>query len=385
MSQVGLKASLAAMPMFRVFLRDAKSGQLNYDWARQIEAMTGIGTDWRRGAGHFLPLDEFGSQVRNSPWETAESVSQRMARATTAIGGLAPVMTVFQRTAAAGAMARFALDATGEKALNMKRMAVIGIDRGMADKIADNMRQHAGFSPGTKVGIGDSRFTALNLDKWDPDARHAFTTALTRWTNKLMQENDIGQMMSVFGSNAGKMMVQFRTFLIGSYANNTLHNLHMRDGATVANFLGSSLLGALSYIAQTHLQSIGREDQQDFLDKKLSLDRIAAVSIHRGGWASLAPQLVDTGAWAAGFDPMFDVRASGQSSNLVGGIPAMDTASNVLNALRGFSHPLHGLPYTQADMRALTGSLPFGNALPVVWASNAMMQGLPRNTPQRHR
>ena len=383
LSQIGVKAAWASMPSFGTFVRDAVTGQLSDKLAAWIEESTGIGSEYMRHASHSLSLDDFGSAIRNSPWETLDKGAGDLARYTTVVGGLTPIMTTLQRWSAAGAVVRFAQDAAGNMELNWKRMRALGLDPETQKSIADCMRKYGGIQEGQNVT--KASVTQLNLDKWPAYERHAFLQAITRWTAKMVQENDIGQMNLMFDTTIGKMLTQFRTFSMGGLANNTLHGLHMADSEAVSGFLGSSALGALSYVAQTHLKTLGMSeaDRQKFVNDRLTLTKVAAAAIHRGNYFSLAPGLLDTGLVAAGMDPMFDqARSSGLASTGFGSNPTFDLADSVVKAVRGVAGAtVRGEPYSRMDLKALIGTLPMGNTLPVQWAANGLMQNMPKASP----
>jgi hypothetical protein len=163
------------------------------------------------------------------------------------------------------------------------------------------------------------------------------------------------------------------------YTKNTLNTLHMRDAEAVSNVLGTTAMGGLLYVAQTYLQSIGRSDQGEFLEKRLSPGAIGAASFQRGGYSSVAPMAIDTGAYALGFDPVFDTRVSGQPSAGIVSNPTVSLFDNAMKATHGAANAALGRsPYSQRDARAGVSLLPFGNWLPVLMGANAMMSGLPR-------
>lgn len=372
-ANVGLKAALSQMPTFRAVMRDAKTGKLNDDVMEQLEHMASPGTEMLRGYAH-LPVDDFGNTVRDSKAEALEGLLKRGTRLTSIVSGMAPITTYQQKWMAKAALARFTMDATGEKTLNMRRMAVLGIDHDMREKIRDQLRHIDGFTEGTS----GSQLKVLQLDKWAPDARHALEYALHTWVRKMVQENDLGQMNTVLGSTMGKLFFQFRSFMFGAYAKNTLHNLHMRDYESVSMLLGTSFFGGLTYAAQTYAQSIGRGDQQQFLARRLDTKSMAAAAIQRGAWSSILPAAADIGAGMLGIDPVFDSRVSGTPSQGLTSFPALNLYDSIATASRGTMRSLAtDEAFSQKDVRAMFGALPFGNMLPMVWAANGLMADLP--------
>lgn len=373
-AQVGLKAAVSQMPGLRTFLRNARTGLLEDDVARQIEYMLAPGTDHLRSSSRLL-VDDYGNVAqRRGRAHVAEDISQRAARSLSVLSGMGPITSYQQRWFARAALARFAMDATGEKSLNMKRMAVLGIGKKQRDLIVKQLQEHDGYTPGES----GTNIRVLNLDKWDPAARYSLERALGLWTRKMVQENDIGQMNMMFGGSMGKLLTQFRTFMLGAYTKNLLHNLHMRDFESASMILGTTVFGALGYVAQTHLQSIGRSDRDKFLERRLDDKSIAAASVQRAAWSSLIPMVADNLGYFMGQDPVFNQRVTGTPAQGIFSNPSAALIDTMAKAGRGITGAtINGEEYSQPDARALLGLVPFANLLPVVMLSNELISGLP--------
>lgn len=166
--------------------------------------------------------------------------------------------------------------------------------------------------------------------------------------------------------------------MLGAWTKNTLHNAHMRDWESMSMILATMSFGALTYAAQTHMQSIGRDDQQEFLSKRLSTEKLAAAAFQRAGFFSIFPALMDNTMILASQDPLFDTRVTGQPSQGFTSFPAMGAVDNAMNSVRGVTGMLSGDPYSKKDARAVFGTLPFGNTLPMLWFSNLVLRNLPQ-------
>ena len=80
----------------------------------------------------------------------------------------------------------------------------------------------------------------------------------------------------------------------------------------------------LVYVAQTHIQAIGKspEEKQEFLDKRLSYLSIGSAAFQRSTYSTLLPAFIDTGRDPiGGAEPLFNYRSSGLEINLVTGNP----------------------------------------------------------------
>lgn len=382
---LGLKTAIQSMPSLRTLLRDAKTGALKDADAEALEWISTAGTDTLRGIGHIV-TDDFGAPVTNSGKSSAmlraEAGLSRGARAMTFVSGMAPVNAYLQRWAAKGVLQKF-IDMSDEGArVNRKRMRVLGLSDEMQDRVFGEIRKHMADTGGEREG---SKLRRLNLEAWNPEVRGAFEHAIFRWTRKIIQENDMGQTNTILGHTIGKLLFQFRGFMLGAWTKNTLHNIHMRDWESMSMILATMTFGTLSYVAQTHLQSFGRSDRDKFLDYRLSQQKIAAAAFQRAGFYSLFPAVVDNMGYLAGFDPLFDTRVTGQPSQGLTSFPALGIIDNAMNSVRGVTGTASGDPFSQKDARAMFGTLPFGNTLPMLWFSNSIVRGLPERDPKPRR
>ncbi|NKK65642.1 DUF882 domain-containing protein [Rhizobium leguminosarum bv. viciae] len=375
---LGLKTAIKSIPSLRTFMRDAKTGKLADADAEALEWISTAGTDTLRGIGHIV-TDDFGAPIthtgKSSAMLKAEGAFSRGARTMTMVSGMAPINAYLQRWASKGVLQKF-IDMSEEGArVNRKRMRVLGISDDMQDKIFGEIRKHMGETGSEREG---GKLMRLNLEKWNPEVRGAFEHAIFRWTRKIIQENDLGQTNTMLGHTLGKLFFQFRGFMLGAWTKNTLHNIHMRDWETMSMILGTMTFGALSYAAQTHLQSIGRSDREEWLEKRLSPQRLASSAFQRAGFYSVFPAVTDNMAgYLLGMDPLFDTRVTGQPSQGMVSFPALGMLDNAMNGIRGVTSVAHGDPFSQRDARALFGTLPFQNTLPMLWFANTAIRGLP--------
>jgi hypothetical protein len=385
MGQAGFRAALEGMPSLRALWRNAKTGQVNDKLAQELEYITQGGTDWMRGAAGTR-FDDYGDNVvtsgRGSMLDKAEAVLEKGKRVTSAVSFMAPVNTYLQRWAGKAALARLINDASGATTANMQRLRAMGLSDDMAAKVHDELRRTVVYVD-NEVRVG--KVKDLNLDAWKPEVRNAFENALWRMSRRLVQENDLGQTNMFFSSDLGKMLFQFRAFMLASWTKQFLYGINMRDWESFVGFTASSALGAAVYIGQTHLQSIGRSDQKKFLEDRLSPAKIGAATFQRSGWSSLFPMGIDVGAGMMGYDPLFDTRASGLSGSLLGN-PTLDLLDKTHKGIGGAAETVtRGSPFTQPDARRLLAVTPFQNFLPWMGVYNTMISNLPEKETRKPR
>jgi hypothetical protein len=178
------------------------------------------------------------------------------------------------------------------------------------------------------------------------------------------------------------MLLQFRSFSMNAIYKQTMQGVAQRDIATFNAWTLSTLFGGLSYVMQT----VANESDKDKLKERLSVGKIAAASFNRAGFTAIAPMLVDTtvGLASAGTTqgPFSSTRSTGLATGALEGNPTVDLINKAARGLAaGPNAALRGdYDMSQADMRAITGIIPFNNLLGIKRALNALTQDLPRES-----
>lgn len=385
-SQLGIKATLQGVPGFKALWRNAKTGKLNDDFAREVEWITTAGSDWLRGK-NLLRTDEFNTPLANA-FGTGKGaklvgqidhLQQVAKRGVSQISGMNAVNTFIQRWGASSIMYHFLNLSKNPTKANMQRMASLGLDDAMLQRVLGQIRTHAQTVPG---GMGGRKLRTMGLQQWtDVEAAHAFELAVFRQARRIVQENDPGMMHRYMANPLMKQLLQFRTFVLGAWTKQFLHNVHMRDFAAFATFMSSTFAAGLSYIAQTHLQSVGRGDREEFLDQRLSVEKVGLAAFQRAGWASIFPMIGDSAMRLAGEEPVFDFRTTGQASDVFFGNPTFGLLNDTIAGSGAMFQTLTGDELSQADARSIARPLALQNALPFTMLLNTMTGDLPKRDP----
>lgn len=387
-THIGFNGITKYVPEVLSVVKRAKDGTLSNKFIDEIETYWGIGSD-RYLNSILMEYDGQGLREMRTT-STVDKVLHNARTVTLNVSAQLP-MTVFQRRlAAAGAIHTFASYAERIKAGGdlpkgfVKRMAAIGIDEYDMKAIANEIATHTDWKP----GITGKKVKALNLGNWQNGfARDRFLNGIMEWTNRAIQENDASNLAMWMTSDLGKTLAQFRVFSLVAYSRQTLAMMHYRDMQMFAGFTASLLMGALSYTARQHVTSIGRDDRQEYLEKRLSPQKIATAAFNNSAWSSLAPMGADTVAWMAGYDPIFNHARNSQISGagLILGNPTVDLAVNAGNAVKGIvAPPLNGdYDFSKADARSLFGMLFFSNAIGVSNAFNYAIGAHGLNLPDK--
>ncbi|GGX91209.1 hypothetical protein GCM10007160_18380 [Litchfieldella qijiaojingensis] len=380
-SGLGIKTAMKGAPQLRHMIRDAKTGKIKHEVVDELEMVTGHGGDWLRSGQIQRFNDMTGAQdtFMGQGWKDKLEFSVRRGkRGVFALSGMSTINTALQRGTMNGIVQRFGEAALGTgKLMNRQRLRSIGLNDAQVDAILENIRKHATF----KDGLSGKRVQRLNLNKWDLKAEANFTEAMFRYSRRLVQENDIGQFRQWMAHPVARMFLQFRSFIIGAHEKQLLHNLHMRDFQSFSTFVTTTMMATAGYTAMTYARSIGREDQGEYLERRLNPEALAKATFERSSWSALMPTAIDTmvpGTFQFS-------RSSGQAVSSVFGNPTADTADSMHTAL---STILTGDTLeSQEDVRNVIRLLPFQNANGVAQMVNIALgeTGLPEDAPEEDR
>lgn len=376
LGQASFRATLQQVPALRSIFRRAKDGRMDDQLLDEIEVIWGMGTDRLRNS-FTNRMDDYGVFEGRSLGKVDDLLQQGKA-ITADISLMAPVNQVLQRMAGRAAIQRFMNIATGSKPFTKRRLATMGLSPEDGEAIAAQMRKHVT----AEEGILGRNVKRLNIDEWDDqEAASKFIDAVDKWTRRIIQENDIGQMSRWMTKDLGKTFIQFRSFMVGAWTKQTLNGIHNRDVNTFAAWATSILFGGLTYMGQIYLNSVGRSDQKEYLERRLSTEAVGASAFQRAGFASFVPAAVDQITVATGFDPVFAYgRSTGLASHGWVSNPTLDLGDKAFASVRGVigSVANSDRTFSQQDARAIQALAPFQNAFGIRNAVNLITADLPR-------
>jgi len=360
LGEFGVKHMLQTIPGFRDFMRDAKTGKLLRDELEDWEYAFTSGTDHLRGSGITWQGNDVASQMadgasRSSRLDAAEQITKKASRYTSMVS-LAPITTFQERWAMKAAVSKFRAAALEDGALSEKRMRLIGLDQDMQKRVLKEIKTHSA----TIKGESGRDIQILGLEQWEPQARSAFEHAITTWTRRTIQQNDLGQMNAMLGSPFAKILFQFRNFVIGAWSKQTLSAVHNHELNDLSGFMASMMFGAMAYTVQTNLNLLGmsEEDKKKAAGDRLSDAKIAMAGFQRAGASSLIPGAFDFGAGIAGFDPWFNTRSTQNPSAGLLANPTAGLADDFLKGVGGVTSSFHeGGKLVSGDVRNLSRAL----------------------------
>lgn len=385
---LGVKASFSQVPALRRLVNTDGETILKSGLANDLEAWIGIGTDRLRATTDYR-MDDFSGNLELAPagkLRKAEALLNKGNRLTSEISGMTQANIMLDRWAAASIVQKFAnMAQKGGKGMSKERLADLGLDEAMNNRIMKMFNEEGNFEY-TKGLVSGRKVARMHIDRWsDKEAAEAFRNATFRYANQLIQKNDIGNLMMWMSHPAAKMLMQFRTFMVGAYGKQTLKALHMRDFPAFMSMVMSMAVAGAVYTAQTQIQAIGREDRNEFLKDRLSFQKIGAAAFARSGASSVVPMLIDTGLYGTRNEGLFThTRTTGQVSNMLFGNPTTGGLDDLTQALRAGSGLMEGREWSGEEARAMTRILPFGNAIPMVMGLNSLINAsnMPKYAPR---
>lgn len=380
---LGFKAAVSQVPAVRRMMNQNGETILKSGLGDDLETWVGIGTERLLHRNNYQ-LDEIGV-VEASAGRWRDRIDRNLNRAnnvTAEASGMRQANIMLERWTAASIVQKFAnMASAGGKGMSKARLADLGLDEAMTGRIMKMFDEPGNFEFATGLVTG-KKVTRAHFGNWaDKEAREAFLAATDRLTKQIVQKNDIGNLIPWMSHPAAKMLMQFRTFMVGAYARQTLKSLHFRDGPALGAAIGTMAMAGAAYVAQTKVQSIGRDD--GWSENRLTWNKIGTASFARAGVSSIVPMLVDTGMYAGGQDAIFShTRTTGQVSNMLFGSPTTGGIDDVVQAGRAIAGLFEGRDWSQEEARAIPRILPFGNMVPIVAALNTMIHDMPEYAPR---
>ena len=362
----GLKAMFKQMPALRTLKRDLETGNIKDDvLMRELESITGIGGEFFRFATVSERYSGTAGEVLGQSFSPVQkkvlSGVERLKGVTSVVSGMSPITIWMQRTAAKAAVQRIHdLYKRGFKEVDYENFREIGLSKETADAIGDQLKRAKVNSRGVVQEI--------DVENWPPQLREDFANSLMRWTYRVIQENDIGSMGMFMTSNLGKILTQFRTFILVAHAKQMLHAVHRRNLQSFTAFMSTALMGGLAYMAQTGIKGMTADalwgEEMHGEDGKWTMEAIASAAFQRSAYSSLIPGLVDTGLQASGFEPAFRYgRSTGLASSLITGNPTYDTVIKKMDYLLSAPGALNPYNDREVNWERLAKILPLTNAI----------------------
>lgn len=403
-SSVTTKAFFSQIPALSSYISKVKTGEWSDDLSREVQSFIGTG-----GEPYLSRMAHHLGEAAGDPFAPQNTVTDGLKgkldaglhygkQATSWVSGLRPI-TEFTQMAATRMVLQNIADAalTVGSVAGLKHNPIKGLDKtqfrslnledAQVDRIFAAIRKYAKTTPNPDGGVD---LKLLNLDQWvgssdELAARYDLIMGVQRMARRAIQENDPGLMAQWMTANGMHLVTQFKSFMMGAYEKQLLHNIHVwMDGETARAqqyFLTTGLAAALGYITTVQLRAAGREDRDEYLDRMLTKKAIAGAVVARSSWGSLIPGVIDSVA-----DPIFGTklfdsyRSTGLNSRLfsLDSIPTGQFINDTYQFLNDFRESsFEGRDMSGREFRNGFSLLPFQNVLPLTWALTHMVADRP--------
>lgn len=212
---------------------------------------------------------------------------------------------------------------------------------------------------------GELEFLDITKVK-DLKAAEEFIQAVHRGSAQIIQGTYIGETGKWAHSSMLRLITQFRTFSITSVEKQWTRQKATRGTAAALGLLmGSMTFAAPIYMIRTYLNSIGREDQDEYLEKQLDPLRVARATMNYVALTGLSGDFLDAASSVTGIGQVTGGRV-GSGSEFVGNIVA-PAAGLVDDIWKGLQDTKEGV-----DPHDLLKSMPFGRLPYLVPAVNSL-------------
>lgn len=258
-----------------------------------------------------------------------------------------------------------------------ERLVHQGVDANAIDDMLASLKAHTVTGQGGKV-------LELKWEDWktaDPKGLDTYLLVLNREVRDAIQEHDLGEVPMFMHTTLGKIFGELRTFMVAAHAKQFLKGMHYMDGTTMSLWMMSFVGQSLAYSMQT---SINFAHNQAELDKRLSLERIAAAAVQRMGVMGVTPALLETGWYTAtGGDSLFKHGGTANTDNrnlfLTPSMMVVNRALKGASVAAGAVNPFTDNIVTKQDVKDSLGVLPGGNT----WLMRNLIDGLSSNFPKQ--
>lgn len=237
-------------------------------------------------------------------------------------------------------------------------------DMGFSDDLMARLRKEL---PNLATFDLDGRLMDFDITKAaDKAAAEEMTQAIHRGVGQIIQGAFIGERGAWAHDGVMRLMTQFRTFGLTSIEKQWARQTgNVGTAKAFGMLIGSVSMAAPVYMVRTYLASIGRKDQQEYLDKQLAWEKVARASLNYVAMSGLAGDLLDATSSVTGLGGSTGGR-SGGGSDFVGSVVA-PSASLANDLYQGIQNTKEG-----TDPHQLMKALPFSRHPLLIPAINAL-------------
>lgn len=181
----------------------------------------------------------------------------------------------------------------------------------------------------------------------------------------------------------GKILTQFRTFMLVAHNKQFLYGISHFDAQTFNAWMLSTVFGGLAYVAQS---SANYAHNPEELQKRLTPEHIVASAINKAGYSGLIPTLTDS-TYGLAFGPVFGYgRTSALPSGGLAGVPLVNFGDKVMGTLKAGAQAAFNSDDVLTKREATNGmSMILPNMLGIRNMVDAIGSNFPKSDPLDNR
>lgn len=272
LSNLGVGTTLESIPSISWLRRrgaregSSAGGVLREPELREIEELLGyVGEDnWLHGWS--VRNEEFGENpsIIDSIGGIYDRAMAAGARANSIMSGFQATQGGLEKLAHRGLAKRIKQHLEGTHLLSKNQLD----EAGFSDEFMNELKKFYEANQRTEDFNG-RQVRVLNVEKMTPEMRETLGTGIARMAGRMIQRNFVGETSTWMNTWLGKFITQFKTFSLVSAEKQLIHDIRGDKIKGAQTLLFSSAIGTASYLAQSHLQALGRRDSDEYLERKL--------------------------------------------------------------------------------------------------------------------
>lgn len=395
-AELGFRNTLASVTRLRSISRRAYNGELEDEAAQEMMDI-GVGLNDRL-MNQPRSQQDTDFQVERDGWVSGETMEtgdrwlQKTNRTVGDLSGMNGINLMFNKMMAVVIGRRFHELAGKAKlsASDRSRLRNVGLTDAQQDQVLKYIKKHGGRTKDGTLTLGMKHWVKETAEdgEMDPaDLRDLFHGSVFKMSSNIIQRNNPNDLPPKMADTVvGRLILQFRSFVMNAWAKQTLRHVGQADRVMVSAGLISTFLGAMSYMGRTYVNSLGEKDPEQYRRDRLTEKAIAYAGATRTGMSSIIPMIVSPTMYEAGMidKPLGSYsRTSGLGQNPVSGSPALQMLGSGANAVSAGSQMAQtaiGLDdhrFSRRDFEAFKALVPFQNAWGVRNILAHMGKGLP--------
>ena len=286
----GMRNALDNVPAFASLVKRAKNGELSSELAQEFEESFGMGMDIITGKMNSRYEDYTDMHhVMGNDYTKTDEVLAKGRNFISVVGGLSPVTVFLSRWNSVNFTTNMykKLSKGDLGVFSDVKLKQLGLGTEELTRIKAAMDDLA------TVGA-DGRLKTLNLSRWEkehPEAFDDFSYALNVETTQNVQITNIGSTNPFIRSEWGKTLFQFWSFVLGSneqqYARQMVRIRHGDAAVPMSIFMGGLVVATMAYMSRTTLNSIGRDDREEYLAKKFETGAMSKAVLSYMGMSGM--------------------------------------------------------------------------------------------------